>query len=164
MSAHLALLSQLSLWELPPIQNSIEEYTETQIRPVTSFSSNVPIKFYIPSSTNEYVLLNESELFVKVKLQGLFKQGSVPTKETWRYAAPADNFLHSLFKKVNLTINNQEITDDSTNYAYRAYFESLLGWSKDAKETDLSTIIYNSDSSKRAEWVQNYLSEDNTSA
>lgn len=40
------------------------------------------------------------------------------TKDTiWAY--PVNNFLHSLFKQVTLTLNGKMVAQNSQNYAYR---------------------------------------------
>lgn len=163
-TSHTALLSQLSLWELPASQESIIDYVETQVRPVSSFSARDPIKFWIPSAKDEYVMLNESELYVKLKITPTVKAGQTPTRETWGEIIPCNNFLHSIFKKVNLIINNHEVSDDSSNYAFKAYFESLLGWSGEAKRSDLSTVLFSMEDAKRKKFMKNAASDDFKSA
>ena len=56
-------------------------------------------------------------------------------------AYPADEYSVvnmlpiSLFKQVNLEMNGVETTDNtSTNHAYKAFFDSLVSFSNDAKE------------------------------
>lgn len=159
-TSHTALLNQLSLWELPALQESIVDYVEMQVRPVSSFSLEAPIKFYIPSAKDEYILLNQSELYVKMKIQVEWAAKATPSIAGWDGLIPADNFLHSIFKKVNLLINNYEVTDDSTHYGFKSYFESYLGWSAEAKKSDLSSVIYNRLSSKRHEMIKPFISAD----
>ena len=153
-----AFLSELSIWERPLVQKSIEDYVQMQVRPVAAYSKDGPIKFYIPNAIDEYVLLNESELYIKIKLTAKDQDGKSPAAASWAQVAPTDNFFHSLFQKVKLSINNTVVSDDSENYAFKAYFESLLGWSATGKKSDLSTVIFDSDSAKRAAWLKPFVS------
>lgn len=43
-----------------------------------------------------------------------------------------NNFMHSLFNQVILTLNNRQIRQNSPNYGYRAYLENLLNFDREA--------------------------------
>ena len=158
-----ALLPQLNLWEMPLAQESIEESIETQIRPISAYSGSAPIKFYIPCARDEYLMLNEMEIFVKMTITVTWTGTGdlVINKQSFESAViPTDNFFHSLFKKVNFKINNKEVTDDSTNYAYKAYFETLLGYTSEAKKSTASTFPFGSKES-RTGFLDQYVSGNN---
>lgn len=158
-SSHSTFLSMLDIWTLKPCQSSITDYQELQVRPVSSFSSSSPIKFFISSSQEDYLSFAESEIYVKVKLSPEFK--STPTTDIWRNTvAPVNNFLHSLFKKCNVYINNREITNDSSNYSYQAYLQNLLGFSKAAQYSELSTVCYADTNTERKNFLLQFVSSD----
>ena len=156
------LLPQLNLWQLPLAQESIDECTEVQIRPLTSFVENAPIKFFIPTAKDEYLFLNEIELFVKISLDIFIDNGQGRKKplsnqdEFVQKCIPVNNFFHSLFKKVNLKLNNKEVSDDSANYAYKALFENILFATSDAKKSTGSTM-YIGTSQERCDKLKKFV-------
>jgi hypothetical protein len=60
--------------------------------------------------------------------------------------APANNFLHSLFQSVHVTVGNRLISDASTYYPFRAYLETLVRYSRQSMETQLSSSGFALDS------------------
>ena len=49
--------------------------------------------------------------------------------------APVNNFLHSLFNQVDVFFNEKAVSPPSNSYAYRAYIETLLNYSNEAKKS-----------------------------
>jgi hypothetical protein len=43
-----------------------------------------------------------------------------------------NNFLHSLFKQVDVFLKEKQVTQATSTYAYRAYLETLLNYSPSA--------------------------------
>ena len=58
---------------------------------------------------------------------------------------PVTNFLHSLFDNVTLCLNNKQIENTNSPYAYRAYIENLLNFNQQAKETHLQSCLFAKD-------------------
>lgn len=56
----------------------------------------------------------------------------------WDKVGVIQNMLHSLFKHVQLEINGKQLVNMPQVYPYRAYIECLLGFTNDAKKTQLS--------------------------
>ena len=59
--------------------------------------------------------------------------------------APANNFLHTLFKQVDVYLNGKQVTPAIGTYPYRAYFETLLNYDVSAKESQLTSALYYED-------------------
>ncbi len=64
------------------------------------------------------------------------KDGSLP--DTSKIVAPVNNFLHSMFEAVRLTINDIPITTSANNYPYKAYISNCLTYSNFVKTAQLS--------------------------
>ena len=56
--------------------------------------------------------------------------------------APECNFLHSLWSQCDMYLNGTLVTQSSKNYPYRAYIENLLSFSKEAKDTQLFSMLW----------------------
>ena len=134
------IVPELSLWRVPSTQESIEDTIEYEVRPVSTYSPHTPIKLHIKNAHDEYVMLNKCEMYITLKLK--INDTKPVTEQDWAKITPVNNMFHSLFRKVNLRINNSEVSDESTNYAYKAYFETLLGYSPEAKKLAAGTTVW----------------------
>ena len=56
--------------------------------------------------------------------------------------APVNNFLHSLFRQVDVYLNGKQVTPAMGTYAYRSYIETLLNYDVSAKKSQLSSALY----------------------
>ena len=139
-SSSVALLPQFSLWSVPPTQQIVEKDIEYEVRPIATFSSSTPIRFKVKSPANEYVNFGESLLWIKLKVT--LKSSAKTTLEVadWQKVTFVQNLMHSLFRSVSLSVNGQQIIHSPSLYAFKAYFESLLGYSKAAQQSHLASI------------------------
>jgi hypothetical protein len=88
---------------------------------------------------DRYTDLDDMFLYVKFKYTLEGKTGA-------DVVAPVQNLLHSLFSKVDMTLNERTVTSSSQHYAFKAYLEKLLGYSGDAKKTYARTAGWLKDS------------------
>ena len=56
-----------------------------------------------------------------------------------------NNFLHSLFKQVDVFLKGKQVTQATGTYAYRAYLETLLNYGPSAKDSQLTAALYYKD-------------------
>ncbi len=56
-----------------------------------------------------------------------------------------NNFLHSLFKQVDVFLKEKQVTQATGTYAYRAYLETLLNYGPAAKKSQLTTSLFYKD-------------------
>lgn len=118
----------------PPTHTSVLEGGWTEIIP-TILSENGDIQIDVPSSSNFCYSLAESYLKVQVKV--VKEDGTdLPNLATDVKVCPNDCFVPSLFKRVDLRIN-ETVVESETNYPHRAYLETLMGADHGAKTTKL---------------------------
>ena len=65
--------------------------------------------------------------------------------------APVNNFLHSLFRQVDVYLNGKQVTPAMGTYAYRSYIETLLNYDVSAKESQFSSALYYKDTATQME-------------
>jgi hypothetical protein len=53
-----------------------------------------------------------------------------------------NNFLHSMFSSLSISLNGKTVTLHETNYHYKAYIEKLLNYSSDASSTHLISSFW----------------------
>ena len=72
--------------------------------------------------------------------------------------APVNLALHSLFRQVDLTINQQLVNSGTgSNHGYKAYIDALLDTDKQIAETFMKCEMFEVDTptSMHAEWLNN---------
>ena len=80
------------------------------------------MNFLIPGTARQYIDLKRSRLSVKVKI--VKEDGSIPQKD--EFVAPINLTLHSLFKEMNIQLQQQSVGSFSNQlYAYKAYMEAI---------------------------------------
>ena len=60
-----------------------------------------------------------------------------------------NNFLHSLFKQVDVFLKEKQVTQATGTYAYRAYLETLLNYGPAAKRSQLTASLFYKDTARK---------------
>lgn len=146
-----ALLPQFGLWTLPPTQNSVIRDVEYELRPKATFSSSTPLKFEHTCPADEYLMLNESHLNIRLRitLKSLATTPKTINAASWSKVTPVNNFMHSLFDQVTISVNNTPVTRSPMNYAYRAFFETYLAYADSAKNGHGQSVMYGDNEDNR---------------
>lgn len=136
--------TELDIFATPPTQNSIDSGTTLCVRPISSLTDASPIEFLIPGSGEEYIDLAHTTLHLVAKIK---VDDTISKDKDAKPAniAPVNNFLHSIFSQVDIHLNQKCITPPSNNYNYRSYIENLLNYGCDAKNSHLSSVIWEKD-------------------
>lgn len=114
---------ELELFSSRPFQFSVIKTEQICLRPVNSLTNSTVIEFRDNSYGDSYKDL--SSIFFRLKLK-LNKK-----VETANKIAFANCTLSSLFQQVQVYLNNTLISQNSSNYGYRAYLESILNFTNE---------------------------------
>ena len=129
------------LFPNPDMENSIQHVSSIIIRPVNTYNSKGPIIFEIAPDPVKFTNAETFRLHGRMKITK--QDGTALTNEK---VAPVNNIFHSLWSKVTVKVNDVDIGDSTSSwYAYKAYLENHLSYSKSAKEKILSYKGYISD-------------------
>ena len=142
--------SEVDLFRVPPTQQSLEIGRWIDYAPLSSVENpNSAITFLI-AGTDEYIDLSKTILTVTGKVT--LKDGtSKLTGGGQSNVAPVNNFLHSLFRQVDVYLNGKQVTPAMGTYAYRSYIETLLNYDVSAKESQFSSALYYKDTAGQME-------------
>ena len=154
--------AELDLFSIPPTQTAIERSYFVEHRPLTTVDDGGPIEFIITGSGDEYTDLSETYLQITAKIVkpdgSKLQQSSTSTTNGGQKTtvpgvdegiAPVNNWLHSLFSQVDVSLNERLITPSTNTYPYRAYIETLLSFGSDAKETQLQLQLWYKDTANQ---------------
>ena len=138
--------TELELFTLPPTQTAIESSQWVEHRPVSSVTPGAPIQFAVMGSGEEYIDLSETYLQVTLHIT---KPGGEDLESgaegADRGVGPINNWLHSIFSQIDVSLNERLVTPSTNTYAYRAYLETLLSYGPAAKESHLTAAMWYKD-------------------
>jgi len=133
--------SELDLFSLPSTQTSIIGGHWVEYNPLSALSTGGPIEFSVSGSGDDYLDLTQSWLQVTAKVTK-----SDGTKlDPKACLAPENNWLHTLFSQIDLSLNDTVVSPSNNTYPYRAYIENLLTYGPEAKDTQLTSQLFYTD-------------------
>ena len=135
-------IMSLNLFDVPEVDYRYEASRDMVFQP--ALTGIQPITFSIPAS-DDYYDLNELRFQVKVRLtdpaagyQGLKANLANSDANNTRNTYCVNNFGHSIFRDMTLSMNGVLMTEQSNTYHYRAYLETLLNYSREEGATKLA--------------------------
>ena len=149
--------TETDLFTIPPTQASLEKGRWIDYHPLSSVENDDGPITFLAAGTEDYVDLSKTILFVEgkvVKADGTNLGGDEQSN-----VAPVNNFLHSLFKQVDVYLNGKQVTPAMGTYPYRAYLETLLNYDVSAKESQLTSAMYYKDTAGEMESTGSLPSE-----
>ena len=144
--------SEVDLFRVPPTQQSLERGRWIDYAPLSSVeNANSAITFLI-AGTDEYVDLSKTILTVTGKITKKDGTSKLDGNDQSN-VAPVNNFLHSLFRQVDVYLNGKQVTPAMGTYAYRSYIETLLNYDVSAKQSQFSSALYYKDTAGQMDKV-----------
>jgi hypothetical protein len=128
----------LDLFLIPATQTSVESEMYVDYHPALSITGGAPIEFDVNATGEEYLDLVNSLLHVRAKIV----KANGENMEAASTVGPVNNFLHSLFSQVDVSMNGTLITSSTNTYAYRVYIKTLLSYGSDAKSSQLTSALF----------------------
>ena len=135
--------TETDLFSIPPTQASLEKGRWIDYHPLSSVENDDGPITFLAAGTEDYVDLSKTILFVEGKV--VKSDGTDLDSGNQANIAPVNNFLHSLFRQVDVYLNGKQVTPAMGTYAYRAYLETLLNYDVSAKGSQLTSAMYYKD-------------------
>ena len=133
----LTAIPSLDFFATTPVQDTYESTFFETIRPIAQLNSGPHIEFQINNSINEYIRLKETTLYLKFRVK-LSKADNTAISDTdWTKVSVINNLLHSLWSQIDLSIGESQTCVSLQTYGYRAYLDTLLGSTEQARKTYL---------------------------
>ena len=144
------LNSELELFEIPPTQTSIGDSYWVNYFPTTSLNRNAPLEFVIKTSNDVYLDLAHTMLYTQTRI---LKEDNTPMVKSAesdlrdpKNSVSCINYYHATqWKNIEVFINGRLISTSDNMASYRAYLESLLTFSRDAKNDQLACSLFHLD-------------------
>ena len=129
-------LNELEFFEPINKQVILDKAQWVDIHPLNNLSSNSPIEFNINGSTDELLDSNNAMLHLQLKIVNAADNANLRDTDV---VAPVNNWFHSCFSDVILTIGGTQVEGGNQNYPYKAYLMNHLSHNKGTKETQLQS-------------------------
>lgn len=130
--------TELDIFHIAPTQTAIESCSWVQYNPIATLNENSPIEFNILGTGLEYIDLNSTQIFVRIKIVN----GDNTDIDGNSHVAPVNLVLHSLFSDCSVSLNNVKVSCSNGLYGYRSYISTLLSYGSDAKKSQLTAEGY----------------------
>jgi hypothetical protein len=139
-----AMKSELDLFSTPLTQAAIEYGYKVAYKPVASLEGSTQFEFVVSGHGEELIDLAHTNfhLLAKVTKGGSSTTINADDKIT---TAPINNWAHSLFSNIEVTLNGKRLSSPANTYSYQAYIESLLNYGPSAKKSHLTSRLWYKD-------------------
>lgn len=117
-----AVVDQLKLFEVPSTEKGVVRNEFIEYRPLGQVSTVTPVDFRICTEENQYLDLHRSLLKVRFRV---VDKDDAPIA-TALSVAINDNILHTLWRQIDILLNQTLITSSTNNYAYKANIDTRL--------------------------------------
>ena len=134
----------LDIFSRPAIQLAVLDRNVQEFRPIVPQSKiDNPVEFNIHSANDEMIDLSETRMRMnfKITLEKKPKAGGdavALTGDDWKNIFPVTNLLNSIWKQIDVQINDKPVTNSQQMHAHKAYLDVLTGFSSDSKKGFLS--------------------------
>ena len=141
-NTYVTAVPELDIYAKTPVQTSIESTYTEEIRPIAQLNSGAHYEFLIHNAINEYVKLKDITLYVRFRIK-LSRSDTTPlSANDWTKVSTVNNFLHSLWSQIDLSIGDSQTTTSLQTYPYRAYFETILYSTPQSRKSHLASCLF----------------------
>ena len=135
-------LHEFDIFSVPPTQTTIEDDLMTEHRPISTLDSKSFIEFNISSGLDEYIRLDKTLFYLRMRINIKKPMAADVKKEDWKKVSTVNNLLNSLFKQIDFSIGDHIVNPPHQTYPYKTDFEIKLGKAKELKETLLASSFW----------------------
>ena len=124
---------KLDLFRVPDTDYNYQNYRISTYSPIGT--GITPLEFIV-GGLEDFVDLTRSYFTLKLVLETADNKPIVADKNDVSdaneviFVYPVNNFAHSLIKQLNVRLNGMLLSPQTDTYAYKAYIETLLNYTK----------------------------------
>lgn len=142
------LKSELDIFTIPHTQISFEDSRYEEVFPVTSVERQTPLEFRCLSDV-DYTDLSSVFLYIKTKIVQRDGLADIPAANNMadiEKVYPINNFHASMFKNIEVYLNNTLVSSNDNLYGYRAFIEKLGTFHPETLQQNGACSMYFNDS------------------
>ena len=128
--------SSLCLFDKPAVQTDFIKNQTVDYYPLSNVASGGPIEFTIPGSSEEYIDVNDIQIYILAKI--LKADGTVIDTDD---KVGLNNLpIATLFQDVSLTLGETQIEGGQMCYPYLGYFNSVMQFTTEAQRSHMQSM------------------------
>lgn len=135
-----SLTSALNFFDVPPTNTSINSSATREyltLNPLT----DTPYHFKIPASTS-YIDLSKCYISTEMRIKKFNAAGALVNLEEADNVAPINNIGLSFIKNIKIKLNDREVYDGNSLFAYKTYIATELTYPEHVKKSYLNASGY----------------------
>ena len=132
---------ELLLFSFPPSDTALQSREWIEYRPVNQITGSTVLDFNIPSQYSAYNDLKNSRLNVKLRLTN---NDGTPLKDG-EVVGLVNLPLQTIFRQVDVTFQQTQVSHTGTNYPYKAYIDTILKTNLSTQENLLTSQLFYKD-------------------
>ncbi|EFP00450.1 hypothetical protein CRE_21761 [Caenorhabditis remanei] len=147
--SHDVIVDSLDFSTMPGTQSGIINSRWTPVPLKNTFQAQGPFEFILTNNSRSYLNLKRTYLIFTFEITdsaGKPITMDLTPKNPFVFA-PINNIAHSIVKNFSLHINSQLAFHNSSNYAYKSYFEQALMYGQEIKDSTLTAAGFYHDTS-----------------
>ena len=120
----------LEIDRVPQTMSVLEKAQWEEYYPLNAIdnrNAGAPVEFEIKGHGEDFLDLAQTYVYIKLKITQTNGTDLAADTQT----TPVNNFLHSMFNEIDLSLNGKIISPSTNTYPYRAYLETLLTYRRD---------------------------------
>ncbi|KAL3095126.1 hypothetical protein niasHT_027945 [Heterodera trifolii] len=138
-------INALSIFSLPPTNVSVSSSSVREYLPLNPLT-DIPFHFKIHPSTS-FIDLNKCYILTEMSIKRFDTDTNKYVNLKVNEQVATINMIGATWiKNIKITVQGREIYDSNSLYAYKAYLDTELSYSKNVKESDLQASGYYVDS------------------
>ena len=126
--------SALCVFDKPSVQTDIIRNTVADYYPLTNIASGGPFEFTIPGSGDEYIDVNDIQLYILAKVTKADGSAIVSKDD---HVALNNLPISTLFQDVSLTVEDKQIEGGQMCYPYLGYFSTVMQFTPAAQQSHM---------------------------
>ena len=127
-------MSPLEWFRILPTQTAVEKTSDVEYQSLTSLKNNAPVEFYIPASTDDYIDLKNSKLYLSFRIVKADNDRCARTD----IVAPINDIFNSLWSNVELFMNDRLISHSNNTHGYTSMISHLIHDSEESLHSERS--------------------------
>ena len=112
----------------------MEKTSDVEYQSLTSLKNNAPVEFYIPASTDDYIDLKNSKLYLSFRIVKADNSRCARTD----IVAPINDIFNSLWSNVELFMNDRLISHSNNTHGYTSMISHLIHDSEESLHSERS--------------------------
>lgn len=138
-------VNEVSLFDHIQKQVVLDNPHETELFPSNNIDGDGPIEIEINGSPMEMIDLNNIMLIIQAKITNRDNNDLIAAD----VVAPRNNWLHTMFSDVMLTVENTVVEGGEHKYPFKAYLSNLLIHNRNSKNTQLRSSLWLKDTAQQ---------------